>query len=175
MSRSISCRWSKIHGGISADTEPLDIGESDLKLIRALEANPREEINSLAKKAGLGRKTAARRLQKLLDDDIVSIVSITDPTAMGFSVHALIFLKVRLDKLPSVANILTAHEKITHVVILGGAYNMLVAAAFENLGEMSRFLLSELGEMAGVIERETMIHIGRPEWSVRLMEALDYE
>jgi len=160
---------------LSADTEPLDIGESDLKLIRALEANPREEINSLAKKAGLSRKTAAKRLRGLLRQDIVRIVSITDPIAMGFPVHALIFLKVRLDKLPSVADILTAHERITHVIVLGGAYNMLAVAAFRALGEMSRFLRFELGEVAGVIDRETMIHIARPQWSFRLMEALDYE
>jgi len=160
---------------LSEDTEPRNFNESELRLIRALETNPRENIDSLARKVGLSRKTAARKLQRLLDEDIVRIVSITDPIAMGFTLHALIFLRVRLDKLLSVADSLIAHERTTHVIILGGTHNMLVVAAFRALGEMSSFLRSELGAMEGVINRETMIHIGRPKWSFRVMEALDYQ
>lgn len=159
----------------SAATVLPRLSESELKLIRALETNPRENIDSLARQVGLSRKTVARSLQRLLDEDIVRIISITDPIAMGYTLHALIFLKVRLDSLSSIADQLAAHERTTHVIILGGNHNMLVAAAFRALDEMSRFLRTELGGMAGVIDRETMIHIARPKWSFRGVAALDQQ
>ncbi len=175
--RMIKYSWGYEDGesALSSDPKPVDISESELELIRALEANPRENIDSLASKVHLTRQTAARRLQKLLDEDIVRIVSITDPVAMGFSVYVSILLKVQLDKLLSVADILVAHKRTTHVIIVGGTYNMLVAAAFRDAGEMSRFLRSEIGGMGGILDREILINIGRPKRSFGLVKALDYE
>jgi len=175
--RMIKYSWGYADGesALSSDPKPVDISESELELIRALEANPRENIDSLASKVHLTRQTAARRLQKLLDEDIVRIVSITDPVAMGFSVYVSILLKVQLDKLLSVADILVAHKRTTHVIIVGGTYNMLVAAAFRDAGEMSRFLRSEIGGMGGILDREILINIGRPKRSFGLVKALDYE
>jgi len=160
---------------LSADIQPLDVDESELRLIGALEINPRETINSLAKKVGLTRQTAAKKLQRLLDEDTMRIISVIDPVAIGFSLHAVILLQVEFDRLLSLADIMTAHKSTSHVAIVDSTYNLLVAAAFRDLGEMSHFLRSELGEMTGVIHRETLIHIEPPRMSYQLMRALDYE
>lgn len=160
---------------LSARVERLELEEAELKLIRELEVNPTEDVNSLARKVGLTRQTTAKKLQKLLSEDIVRIFCIVDPTAMGFSVHVSILLKVQLDKLSSAAGALAAKEKTTHVMILGGEYNLLFAASFRELGEMARFLRSELGELPGVIDREILVHVGRARRQFRLLEALDYK
>ena len=135
--------------------------ESDTKLIKELELEPRDTYDSLGKKAGVSRQLAARRLKKFMDDGVVRVFSVIDPLMLGYSVCAHIFIKVRFNRIMPTTNILSGHPKVKYVSIIGGTSNIMIYAAFRDIDEMSRFLTDELGKIPGILDHETMIQVGK--------------
>lgn len=157
---------------LSGEVKLREFTESEVKLIQALKANPRESMHSLSKKIGLSRQTAAKRFQQLQDEGIIRVVNVVDPVAMGFSLYVTIFLKLGLDSIVPAAHTLIRHQRIEHVSTLGGRYNLLAVAAFQNRSELAHFLFTELGGVSGIIHRDTMIHLEKPDTIARNMSRM---
>lgn len=174
MSQIVKNSWgyADSENSVSGEIKRRDLDETEVKLIQALEANPRESIHSLSKRIGSSRQTVARKFQRLLDEDIIRVASMVDPTAIGFSLHVTIFLKMELDRIVPAAHTLACHQRTHHVIIVGGHYNLLAVAAFHDLSEMTHFLFTELGDLPGIIQRDTMVHLGRPKYLLRFMSSM---
>ncbi|MFA4836732.1 MAG: Lrp/AsnC family transcriptional regulator [Dehalococcoidia bacterium] len=148
---------------------PRCLDEPELKLVEQLELSPRESIGVLAKKIGVSRPTAAGKLKKLLNENVVKVVSIVDPPAFGFAVSVFIFVRVHFDRIVPIAETLAADRRIKHVGINLGRIDLSLHAVFRDLEEMSHFLTDELGNIPGVINHETLIEVGPSYLSFRLM------
>jgi DNA-binding Lrp family transcriptional regulator len=68
------------------------ISGTDVKIIRQLSQNSRMSINAIAQQTGVSSKTVNRRLAKLIDDHIVSMYPVIDPSK---SPSDLILLEIR--------------------------------------------------------------------------------
>ncbi|MFA4837348.1 MAG: Lrp/AsnC family transcriptional regulator [Dehalococcoidia bacterium] len=136
------------------------LDELDLNLIGELELNPRESIGVLAKKIGASPWVTSRKLKMLQAEKITQIVSIIDPRARGVLVRTLTLVRTHLDAIVPVTQTLAANPRIVYVGVIAGPYNIIVAAYFRNVDEMSHFLSHELGGLPGVTGYETMVMIG---------------
>ncbi|MDD5095257.1 MAG: Lrp/AsnC family transcriptional regulator [Dehalococcoidia bacterium] len=148
---------------------PRCLDESELKLIQQLELSPRESISDLGEKIGMSRQTTAKKLKALLEEKIIRVVSMANLPAFGFVAGVYVFLRVKLDRIVSVAHTLTADTRISDISIITGRFNLMLHMTFRSVEEMSRFLTGELGSIPGVIDQETMIQIGRAHLSFRLI------
>ena len=68
---------------MSTNTSPRLDG-LDLMLIQELESNARQTSVSFAEKLNISRPTVRVKMQKLIDNNVIKILPITDPLAMGF-------------------------------------------------------------------------------------------
>ncbi|MBM4462727.1 MAG: Lrp/AsnC family transcriptional regulator [Chloroflexi bacterium] len=128
----------------------------DLALIRELEANPRSTSLELAGRIALSRTATSRRLRRLLDEGIVTVVSMPDAFALGYKAIAGLLLKVHPRSIESAADQLASDTRILHVVICAGRYDIVAWGVFANSAEMSRFIREDLGNIPAVIARETV-------------------
>lgn len=151
------------------ELSPRHLDESELKLIRELELNPRESIGVLGAKIGLSRQTTAIKLRRLLDEKIVRVVSIIEPKSFGFSIYASIFVKVRFNRLVPIAHALAADKRISHVAIHAGPFNIMLTMIFRDLEEMTSFLMNDLGGIPGVVGHETLVSVGQRYRSFHLL------
>ncbi|MDD5093126.1 MAG: Lrp/AsnC ligand binding domain-containing protein [Dehalococcoidia bacterium] len=138
------------------------VDQSELSLIRELELNPRASIPHLVKKTGMSRPSVTSKLQALLNDNILKVVTVADPLRFGFGVEAMILMRVELGSISSVADTFTADRRISKILILAGRFNIVLRVMFENVTEMSHFLTMELGSIPSIVEKETMIHVAHP-------------
>jgi len=163
--------WTYLNDSTGMVTEaiPQSLDESSLKLIAELELHPRESITNLGHKLGMNRKSVSRRLQALLNENIVRVVSITNPSAFGFGVHAAILVKVYPGKITDVVEALVADTRIHLVTIITGNFDLFLAAAFQDAGQMADFLRNDLGNIDGVMTHETMLQVALPKRSFALM------
>ncbi|QUC64690.1 Lrp/AsnC family transcriptional regulator [Nitrosopumilus sp. K4] len=68
-----------------------NLTKTDLEIIEKLLDNPREKIESIAKKTNLSTKTVTRCLEKLQENDGIQFTLIYDPTKIeGFIPHAIL-------------------------------------------------------------------------------------
>ena len=137
-----------------------EFDELDLKLIRELELCPRESIKQLGDRLGVNRKLVGRKLQSLLTDNVIQVVSIAKPSFFGLNVPVFIFVKVQPGKVRSVANSLVAERRVHHICIITGPFELFVNATFRDMGGLSDFLMDRLGNYEGVVSHETLIQVG---------------
>ncbi len=138
---------------------PYKIDDMQIKILAELESDPRQSYTELAQKLGIVRHTVRNKVKALLDDGVIQIVAIADPLVLGYRTRAGMLIKVHPGKLQSVADELIANERIQHVIISTGRYDIMAWAVFRDSEEMAGFVKGELGGIPGIISHETIINL----------------
>ena len=129
----------------------------DMLLIRELEIDARQAISELSLKTGVGDRTVRRRIHRLLDEDVIRIVALPDPFALGYVTVAILGINVERGHAQAVVEELASSERISGVVIVTGRYNILAWVFCQDLEELSDFITMEIGNIPAVSSVETMI------------------
>jgi len=137
---------------ISHQLDPIDLG-----IIKELEVNGRIPLSDLAKKLGISRHLAGRRLRSLLDRKLVTILAFTNPRALGYRTFALTGVRVSPGSLYPVADRLSALPNVLLVVTTTGHNDIIIWSMFADSTDLTAFLTRELGSIPGIISNETMI------------------
>jgi len=131
--------------------------ELDLAIIRELETDPIQTNLDLVSKLGINRVTLSKRIQTLLDHNIIRVSTLVNLFAMGYQVHAVLLIKARPGQINASATLLASLNEITHLIITAGAYDMIAHAFFRDAGHMSEFTKDQMGRIDGIIRVETML------------------
>lgn len=135
--------------------QPID--ELDLQLIKGLRHDALQSQTHLASKLGINTSTVGRRLQRLLDEDVIRIVAVASPYALGLRTRATIGFNVQPGRVDAIADTLTAFRCVHHVLINTGQFDLIVSADFHGPEDLSDFLREELGHIPGLSSHETMV------------------
>ena len=133
----------------------VDLDDLDLRILREMEADGRQSISALAKKLGISRAYAGKRLQGLLDRDVTRIVTFTDPRVLGLRTMAIVGIQVSLADLHAAADRLRALPSVHLVMITAGPHNIIVEAMFADPKELSGLLTRDFGSIPGIKSTET--------------------
>ncbi len=160
--REVKNDWPYLGSSVQESTCEInfrDLDPLDISLIGELEKDPRRTISAIAKDLGANRGVLGRRLQMLLDDRIIKIISIPDLLALGYRIWAIISVQVEAGSIESVADQLKRYPNVTHVVLVTGNFQIKVSAVFQTRAHMYDFLGDELGSIRGVIGHDTALHL----------------
>lgn len=133
---------------------------TDMALIRELEMDARQAISELSLKVGVGERTVRRRIQRLLEEDVVRIVALADPFALGYVTVAILGINVERGQVEVVVEELASTENISGVAIVTGRYNILAWVFCQDLQELWNFVTQILGSISAVSSVETMMTLG---------------
>ena len=162
--KNVKASWRYLGGSSDVLAEPPErkLDEHEIKLVKRLEINPRESITQMSEHVGLNRVLVGRKLQNLLNDRLVSVVGIIDPTTFGLHTLILILLEVTPGKVGAVSHALALYSNVHHVTIISGRFNIACWAVFQDTKELYMFLRDDLGQIPGVIYYETMSQMRLP-------------
>lgn len=141
--------------------ERRSLDDLDLALLAEMQADGRKPVSHLARKLGISRAYAAKRLDLLLDKQVASIAAFTSPFALGYRTLALTGIETSLADLNSVADRLRAMPEVKLAGIVAGWKPIVIWTMFANPGDLPLFLSRELGRIPGIRSTETMMII---EW-----------
>jgi len=79
------------------------IDELDLAIIRLLQQDSRMPSAEIARQLGVAERTVRARINRLVQDDVIRLVAVLNPAALGYEVVADIFLEVEPTRLEEVA------------------------------------------------------------------------
>lgn len=156
----------------AATFENLD--DLDLMLIKELEVDGRQTNTDLAKKIGTSKATARRKLRRLLDDNIIRVVAVANPPALGYKTVATMGINVRPGEVDAVAEKLAAYKNIHFVIISTGRYDIIAWVMFREPEDLSNFLRKELGKIPGLTSVETMVNLKIIKASFSYLSGQDY-
>jgi Lrp/AsnC family transcriptional regulator, regulator for asnA, asnC and gidA len=139
-------------------TEPPLLDELNKRIIEQLQQDGRMSYAALAKVVGLSEAAVRQRVQRMLDNDVMQIVAVTDPLTLGFARQVMIGLKVTGD-MRSVADRLAKVPEVDYVVICAGAYDLLVELVCTNDDHLLALLNDQVRSIPGVTATETFVYL----------------
>ena len=133
--------------------------ELDRKIIALLQMDGRASNAKIAREVGVSEGTVRRRLRRLIQEDVVSVVAVPNLDKLGYATTALIGLQTGPGKSDSVADSIAVLEEAHYVAVTTGAYDVFVWAGLESAESLGNFLRTKIGVIDGVQRTETFVNL----------------
>jgi Lrp/AsnC family transcriptional regulator, regulator for asnA, asnC and gidA len=129
----------------------------DVKLVRLLSKNARQDSETLAKKLNLSAATVRRRIKRLISTGSLRIIGVVDAPKFGLPLTVIIALDVIPEKLEAAMKVLSNLPGINRVFFTSGRYDVIVNANFASTSALADFIRDHLNKIAGLKDTETFI------------------
>jgi DNA-binding Lrp family transcriptional regulator len=127
-----------------SDTGQID--QLDARLIAALREAPRVGLLEISRRIGVARGTVQARLAKLEARGVITGYGPeVEPRAMGYPIHAFVFVELNQGRLPEAAEVVSAVPEVLEVDAVSGPQDLVcrvVARDTEHLQEIVNGLLA---------------------------------
>ena len=127
------------------------------RLVQLLEKDARQSSESLAKQLKISSATVRRRIRSLLQDGVIRIAAVTNPSQLGLTLVAIIGFDVDHDKLEQVMETLAGRDEITWLSTTTGRFDIIALARFASPDGLYTFVQKEMGNIEGLRDSETFI------------------
>jgi Lrp/AsnC family transcriptional regulator for asnA, asnC and gidA len=139
----------------SSDVRLDDVSKA---IIEQLQEDGRQSYATIAKRVGLSEAAVRQRVQRLLDQEVMQIVAVTDPLQVGFRRQAMIGIRVDGD-LTTVADKLTGMPEVSYVVTTAGSFDVLAEVVCEDDTQLLELLTRQIRTLPGVQSTETFVYL----------------
>lgn len=126
------------------------VDELDFQIIQALHQNARIAASEIARITGANERTIRKRIDRLVEQDIIRLSAILNPIAFGYVTAADIFLEVDPDLEDEIIKVLMEIPEITYVAYGQGSNDISIEARFRDNDALREFLRHTLTGMNGV-------------------------
>lgn len=151
-------------------SDPLSLDDIDRRLVEALQRDGRASYAELAELVGLSPAATRLRVQRLLDANVVQVVGVTDPLALGYPVMAALGVRVERN-VREVADRIAAIAGVIYVVFTSGSFDLLVEVICEDSSRLLTVIDDEIRAIPDVRSVESFtyfgIHTHRFVWGTR--------
>ena len=133
----------------------------DLKLLKELKENARENIASLSRKVGIPRTTVHYRIKKLVEDGIIEKFTVK-PNYKKLDLGTTAFILVRYEpesglNQREVAKRIAALDGVYEVHIIAGEWDLLIKVRAPTSEEVGKIVVDRLREIRGIGQTVTMV------------------
>lgn len=137
---------------------PRLLDSTDRTLISLLQRDGRASFTALAKAVGLSEGAVRQRVQRLLRDETMQIVAVTDPLDVDLARQAMVGITVRGD-LHVVAERLSALADVHYVVLCAGSFDVLIELICRDDQHLLQVLNDDIRTIPGVVTTETFVYL----------------
>jgi Lrp/AsnC family transcriptional regulator for asnA, asnC and gidA len=134
------------------------LDEVSKAIIEQLQSDGRTSYATLAKKVGLSDAAVRVRVQRLLDNDVMQIVAVTDPLQLGFTRQAMVGIRADGDT-QLVADLLAAMSEVNYVVTTAGSFDLIIEVVCEDDDELLDLVSRQIRTLPGVVSTETFVYL----------------
>jgi len=132
------------------------IDEIDKRLILELQRNGRSSYSDMALKLGLSVTTVYRRVQGLLNDDVIRITAVPNPSKIGDETIGLMGISVDLAKIDEVCAKLVTYDYVHFVGVCFGRFDVVILVHVASTEFLSEFIKNEVSCINGIQKVETL-------------------
>jgi DNA-binding Lrp family transcriptional regulator len=125
------------------------------KIIALLKSDGRCSNAQIAKELGVNVATVAKHIDKMLEEDVISIKTVLNPFKFGFNAHAFITLDIKLSKIDQACAQLINNPGISLLATTFGRFDVLIIADFPTWETLQEFVTRELPNIEGISKIDT--------------------
>ena len=149
---------------------PIELDDVDKRIVTELQRDGRISYADLGPIVGLSPAAVRQRVQRILDAGVVQVVGVTDPSAVGYPVMAMLGVQVDGD-VTQIADEIAAVDGVIYIVMSAGSFDLMVEVIAEDTGALLGTINDRLKTIDGVRRVESFLYFGihthRFVWSPR--------
>jgi Lrp/AsnC family transcriptional regulator for asnA, asnC and gidA len=144
----------------------------DREIIRLLQYDGRTPYTQIADRVGVSEGTVRRRVNQLLDSNIMQIVAVVEPQYLGWGAAAMVGVSVTGGKIDAVANQIAKSPEVSYLFMASGEFDLFVEVYCRDREQFVSFLSEKLQQIPGVQRTRTFMILKMYKLSYRWGEAV---
>jgi Lrp/AsnC family transcriptional regulator for asnA, asnC and gidA len=129
--------------------------EIDRAIIACLQYDGRIPFTAIADQIGVSEGTVRNRVGRLRREGILQVVGAVDPHLLGLRATAIVGVVVQPARLEVAAREIATFEEVSYLVMISGAFDLLVEVLCRDTDHLAQFLSDKLLCVEGVQRTET--------------------
>jgi Lrp/AsnC family transcriptional regulator for asnA, asnC and gidA len=138
----------------------------DRRMVSLLQKDGRMPIVTIAKELGVSETTARSRLKRLLADDVIKVVAVSNPIRLGFEIIGNIKLSIDLKKKDAILQALKNIDALNYVALTTGGNDIDIEFIAGSLSEFKTLVFERISQIDGVnsVETSLIVEIIKDTW-----------
>lgn len=133
------------------------LDDVDRRIVAILQENGRTSNREIGRQLDISEATVRNRISRLLSDDLINIVAVPTPRAVGMTMSAIIGISISLRQIEEVVAQLLTKSEVRYAGMATGRYEVIIEAFFHDQEHLFEFVTKELGHMDGVTRVESSL------------------
>ncbi|MFT3731791.1 MAG: Lrp/AsnC family transcriptional regulator [Hyphomicrobium sp.] len=136
------------------------LDDLDRKIVSLLQSDGRMPFSRIAREVGVTEKTARSRVLDLIEQRVMQITAVTDPSVLGYGTAALLGITTRPNRPASeIAQELQKIPAIDYVVVSTSRYNLFAELLCRDRAALQATIENEVGKVDGIQTIEVMPYL----------------
>lgn len=144
---------------------PATLDEHDQKLVRLLQEDGRLSVTAMAKEIGLSHAAVRQRIQRMLNDNVLSVGAVTHPGTHGFARSSMVCVRVD-HRLAEASEALAAIDQVYYLVSTTGRYDLLAEVMAADDHDLQA-LITTIRSLPGVVYAESVPFVDTIKWAFK--------
>ena len=138
----------------------------DRKMVGLLQKDGRMPIVTIAKELGISETTARSRLKRLIGEEIIRVVAVSNPIRLGFEIIGNIKLSIDLKKRKPILDALKRIDALNYVALTTGGNDIDIEFIAGSLAEFKTLIFDRISQIDGVnsVETSLIVEIIKDTW-----------
>jgi Lrp/AsnC family transcriptional regulator for asnA, asnC and gidA len=129
----------------------------DRKMVTLLQKDGRMPTVAMAKALGISETTARSRLKRLIKEEVIKVVAVSNPIKLGFDIIGNIKLSIDLKKTDAILGALKAIDALIYVALTTGGNDIDIEFIAGSLAEFKTLIFERISQIDGVNSVETSL------------------
>lgn len=138
---------------------PLD--ELDIAILTHLEENGRKSFSDIAADLDVTVSTVSTRANRLIDDQVLTILGMLNPFRVGFSILATLYFNCQPGQVESVAEILSAFPEVSWLALFTGDFDLVAEIGCRDSVHLTELLTERIHPIPGIAKIRFALHLRR--------------
>jgi len=143
----------------SKKTRKRVIDSVDCEIIRLLQKDGRIANTDIAKEIGVSEATVRSRLDRLVKENYIQIVAVSNPMKLGFKIVGNIRIYVEIKKMDQIIKKLQKLKPLWFIVQSTGGTGIETEFVARNMDELNELIFEKINRIDGVIRTETSLFL----------------
>jgi Lrp/AsnC family transcriptional regulator for asnA, asnC and gidA len=133
------------------------IDSIDASIIELLQRDGRLSNTDIARELDVSEATVRGRIKRLIDDEVIQIVAVSNPLRLGFEITGDLYITVDMKKMDNVIAKLKNFKELWYIVTTTGRFNLNAEFVVKNLESLNDLVYNKLSHIDGILQIETSI------------------
>ncbi len=136
------------------------LDDLDRKIVSLLQADGRMPFSHIAREIGVTEKTARSRVLDLIEQRVMMITAVTNPSVLGYGASALLGITTKPDRpATAIAQELQKIPSIDYVVVSTSRYSLFAELLCRDRAALQATIENDVGKIAGIQSIEAMPYL----------------